>query len=300
MLSPVSSNNRGIQNIQQSIQPVQKLQSNAQKNELESKLEKDNEIKTQLAASNNISNPSISNNQTKIETHKANSISKTQGVSESDSPASRPQRARFDTYEKSQQTPSAGVYEKTPDSSGQSKISFAPPEDIKDKVDLTSSPASKAEQTQTVNSEQSQTQQVNQQPELSNEKQNQPVVESEKSEAMLYNVASNEAEKNAPSNLSVNVDKSSELDKHSFLKIANDSRNKNQNTVSALNTTRISIPANDVQENTSNKLSFKSDAESKRIDMMKNELSNAAKQLNMENQTQNKQNLKSISETMLS
>lgn len=98
--------------------------------------------------------------------------------------------------------------------------------------------------------------------------------------AMLYELSEQEAEKVAPSNLSVNVDKSSSLDDRSLLKIASDTRGSNLNDMNA-------------PEPTGTGIGFGANKEKSRVDMLNNELAQAAEQMNLVSKT-------SISETMFS
>lgn len=90
--------------------------------------------------------------------------------------------------------------------------------------------------------------------------------------AMLYKLSEQEDAKAASSNLSINTDKGSNLDDRSLLKIASNTRGSNLND--------INIP-----EQTGTGIGFGADKEKTRINMLNNELAQAAQNINSGSKT---------------
>ena len=202
MLPRITLDSTGLNNAKPPVQPVhfRTIPSNKTQAELE-QLEKNIENKNV-----NSNSPVTSNSP----------VSKPQQTEPSVSSA-KPERLRFDTYEPSKPTPSAGIYEPTVDEKGNKTVSFNAPE---------------------------------------------------QDSAMLYKLSEQEASKVQPSNLSINTDKSSSLDDRSLLKIASDTRGSNLNDVN-------------IPEQTGTGIGFGANKESSRINMLNDELAQAAKKMNL-------------------
>ncbi len=202
MLPKITLDSTGLNNAKLPVQPVhfRSIPSNKTQAELE-QIEKNIENKNINSNSPVTSNNPVSKNQQAVP-----SVSST-----------KPERLRFDTYEPSKPTQSAGIYEPTVDKNGNKTVSFNAPE---------------------------------------------------QDSAMLYKLSEQEAEKLEPSNVFINTDKTSSLDNRSLLKIASDTRGSNLND--------ISIP-----EQTGTGIGFGANKESSRINMLNDELAQAAQKMNL-------------------
>ena len=247
MLPLVTLNNSNVYTSMQRVQPVQLREIPSNKTETERE-----ELEKNLELNNLNNNTVVANDASSVDS--IGSVTSTSevsqsGLSDSDVSQAKPERLRFDTYEPSERMPSAGIYEPVTDKNSSRTISFDAPE---------------------------QTMYANTVPEL--DKQSYSNVNNVRSEVnkpvsgMLYEIPEQEAAKVAPSNLSVNTDRSSDLDERSLLKTASDTRANNLNDVN-------------IPQNTESTIAFGSDKEKTRVDMLNDELSKAAQQMNLINKS---------------